>query len=180
MKLLKKIIVVYIALLVLSFIVQSCCQENYRIVGNGEIGAYTDYYYPGNEIDTISSSFMIAWHLEMRSEALATNFGLIQSVTATSCGENYLNEIVESSFTISCDRDFKYNGLTIPANSDFSGLNNLEIYIGKLWGSVDIRFSEKFIELADFDKSDYKFKVNIKSNDHLEFENTLLVHMNLN
>lgn len=180
MKLLKRIIVVYITLLVLSFIVQSCCQENYRIMGNGEIGAYTDYYYPGNEIDTISGPFLIVWHLELRNEVLATNFGLVQSVSATTCAENYLNEIVESSFTISCDKDFKYNELTIPANTNFSELNNLEIYIGKQWGAVEIRFSEEFIELADFDQSDYQFKVRIKSNDHLEFENIVLVHINLN
>jgi hypothetical protein len=179
MRLIKKILFCYLIVFFLTLIIQSCCHDRFRIIGNGEIGAYTDYYNPGNKIDTVKGAFLINWNLELKTTSLINNISLFQSCYATGCAQTFENEIVDSSFTISCNKDFKYNGLLIAAETDFSDLDKIVIYIEKKWGGVEIQFSKDFLDLTDFDKCDYEFKVNIKTTDNIYFENKLKVNMDL-
>ncbi len=160
--------------------IQSCCHESYKIIGKGEIGAYTDYYNPKNKTDTIKGEFYIIWQLEQKTSSLHNNFGLIQSTYATSCSETFENEVSESGFSISCNKDFKYNGILITAGTNFSDFEELKLHIEKKWGAVEIRFTNEFINLSEFEETDYTFKVNTKTNDNMNLENTLTVFMKIN
>jgi len=179
MKLIKKLIILYSLVFFLTLIIQSCCKESFRIVGKGDIGAYTEYYNPLNKIDTVKGEFLINWSLELRTASLPNTFGIVQSCYATSCAETFENEILESSFTINCNKDFKYDNMEISAGTNFSDLNNLIINISKKWGGIEIKFPNDFIILADFDKGDYEFDVNISTTDDVEFENKLNIYIDI-
>lgn len=178
MKRIYQLSMIVLLITISSIIIQSCCTENFKIIGKGNIGAYYDYFNERNRTDTVDRAISIHWHLEYRIASL-NDFGLIRSCYATSCAEAFDNELIESTLEISCDKDFEYNGNTIDHDSNFIGIDELELFFIKTYGSVEIVFTEDFLNKTNFDASDYVFTVKIHTTDEKEFIHSLRLHMDL-
>lgn len=175
----KKLIILLFIITSISIVIQSCCEEKFKIIGNGVIEAYTEFPNPYNVIDTISGDFLISWQLELQMADLNKNFSLVQSCYATSCAEIYENEIVESSFLITCDRAFFYNNKEILAGTDLSSLDKLTVDFQKYWGIITIDFTDDFLSISNFDKEVHKFEVSVMTSDDMMFSNSLSIYIDI-
>jgi hypothetical protein len=179
MKLILRAFIIYISTFPIIVIIQSCCEDDHRIVGQGTIGAYAPYYNDLNKIDIINGTFLIFAQLELKTTMLMDNINIIQRSYAMTCEDNFNNEINPSTLKLTCNKDFTFNNTTISAGDDFVNTDGLEIDISNEWGSIEIRFTQDFIDLANFSKDMYQFTIGIETNDGLRFKNNVDLYMNL-
>lgn len=171
----KKIITIYTFLYTISFFITSCCNEKIKIIGNGEFYAYDNYSNGFNQIDTIETESVLLWSMELMRFSMLKNADLIQNCNAMTCDEDYENDLIESSFTITCNKDFVYNTVTIPMGTDFSTLEDLEVEILKETGVVNISFTKEFMIKSNFETGQNELNVNIRTNDNITLKNSLIV-----
>ncbi len=178
MKNLQKAFLFYFSLITISVIIQGCCTNTYTIIGNGTLRAYSidERYTP---VDTISGEFILRNEFEMRYSELE-NFSIISSTMATTCAEEFTNQLETQSIKIICDQDFIFDGTTIIANSDFSNLEELKIDLSQFGSSfLELHFQASFMNKATFENQEYTFTVTSKTDDGLDLENQVTILMNL-
>jgi len=173
-----KSLVIYIAIMATSVVIQGCCEEEYRITGNGTFEVFDKDFNP---IDTLKNEFVLIAAFEIMRVGMQVDAGLINSALATSCGENYLNGLLANTVSLSLDKSFKYNGQTIEAGSNFINLDPSKFLaqINSEHGFVEIRVTTDFLNNAEFDKGYGTFHVNGETTDGLLLENDLSVYLDL-
>jgi len=108
---------------------------------------------------------------------------IINSAYAISCDpDSYLNTLNQSTFKLTCDKDFTYDNQIIPANMDYARIEELQIQIDipdEYLGSIGVKFTEEFISKAQFQNTDYTFKFEIETEDgvQLSAEKTLVMNL---
>ncbi len=172
-----KTIKIYLGFLFLAFITKSCCETTYEIVGNGTIAVY-DFAghgpYDENLIPIISSPFTIQVRTERITIGSNYNINLINEAYATTCADNFENELLEDTIEYSFDREFVLNGNTVPADTNLRDINEITLLpTATGFGVILIRFMPEFIENATFEEENYQFKVKVNTNNRLELENTV-------
>ena len=177
MKKVSKAVFFYAALLLFSVAIQSCCTQNYKIIGNGDFTARTlDYAI----IDTITSEFMLSAIFESEDIGMLDDFSIIQTSFATSCEYSYANFIDLSTLEISCNKDFVIDGVTIISGTNFIVDEDLGVTYSEYSGTeLDIIFTQAFLDRVVFEKENYTFKINTSTDDGLEIENEVSLEMNL-
>lgn len=178
MKNLQKAFLFYFSLLTFSVIIQGCCTNTYTIIGSGTLSAYS-IDEPYTPIDTISGAFILRNEYETRFSGLE-DFSIISSSMATSCAEEFTNQLETQSVKISCDQDFIFDGNTISANSDFSSLEELKIDIQQFETNLlELHFQQSFMDKVTFENQEYTFTISSKTDNGLDLENQVTILMTL-
>lgn len=172
-----KSLVIYIAIMATSVVIQGCCEEEYKIVGNGTFEVFDKNFAP---IDTIKNEFYIRAYFEVMEVGMQNDFSLINSALATSCGEKYLNELLPNTVTFSLDKPFNYDGNTIEANSNFINIDSTKLLVTTTFdGVVEIRATTDFLSNAEFENGQHTFHISAETTDGLLLENDLSVYFDL-
>lgn len=176
MKKFQKTIGLYISILFLSVVLHSCCDSSgVRIVGGGTIAAYELVNF--SEITEVTGAFRISENFETKV-AFIEQLNLMNSAMAYSCEDFFFeNFLIADELTISCDKDFIYEGTTIQANSDFSNLKGVDAQIFD--GYIEVYFHDNVIENFEFEELDYTFKITNKTTDEIEIESEITLAMKL-
>ncbi len=174
MKRIKRTLTIYMIFVLLSVITNACCETNYQIIGNGSITAYdfeSTETFTEDIIGTIIGGFRIDVNHETMIAETDFDFNFIQSAYATSCGENYENDLEGSTLRISTNADFTFDGIIIEQGSNLIDLEDLDYDFG--FGGISVRFNEEFINRMEFIDEVYEFKFEIYTTDGLELVNTI-------
>lgn len=175
---LKKIFILYSSLLTLSIISYACCEENFEIVGNGEIKAYdfkSSKYYSNETTGLITGAFNIEVSHETTVSKIRTI--LISSAFATSCAENYKNDLIGSTIMITTDKDFTYNGQLIASGSNLMDLENMNVSYA--FGTIILNVDENTISKLSFSNEVYEFRFEVETTDGLKLVNTINLNFNI-
>ena len=105
MKTIKKALQFYFTLLIISIILQSCCDTRIKIVGNGTFEAH---HIANIQNDTITKEFYLFAKFEQEAFSSLNQTGIIPNSYATSCPQIYDNTLDESSLKLRCDKNFEY------------------------------------------------------------------------
>ncbi len=129
-------------------------------------------------IDTISGAFILRNEYETRFSGLE-DFSMISSTMATSCSEEFTNQLETQSIKITCDQDFIFDGNMVSANTDFSNLEELKIDPQQFGSNtLALHFQQSFMAKVTFENKEYTFTVTSKADDDLDLENQVTVLMN--
>lgn len=175
---LKKALILYSSVFTLSFISYACCEDNFEIIGNGEIKAYdfkTSKYYSNDATGLITGAFKIEVNHETAISKTKTN--LISSALATSCAENYKNDLVESSLKITLNKDFMYNGQLIVKGSNIKDLEDLDVSYG--FGGIFLNVDEYTIIKMSFTNEPYEFRFEVETTDGMILVNSINLNFNI-
>ncbi len=165
------------SLISISVIIQSCCTDKYKIIGNGTIQILDTSTF--TNVDTIRAPFSINMLFESEIAGLFQT-GLIQSAYATSCEYVFENPADLNTFEIKSNKGFTYDGQMIEADSDFSNLSNLRVEVFDYFGGeLQVHFNQAFLDLTIFDQDDFTFSIKIKTEDDLELSNDVSVFIEL-
>lgn len=186
MKKLLKAASFLILISVYSIIVEGCLcpPEDRRINGLMEISIFQVVDSTYTRTDTVVGLFNLYTNTE--SEVVfnrINNISLINSAYALSCDpDNYLNTLDESTFKLTCDKDFVYNNETIFANMDYAQIEELDVWIHPPYDSeaqIQVTFTEEFVNKAQFQNTDYTFRFDIETDDgvQLSAEKTLIMNL---
>jgi len=177
MKLLKKGILFYLTIMLVSIIVQGCCENKIEIVGNGDMYiAQID----NNRSDTIRDQFSLDLILEVEyGYNMLNDLAIINSSYATSCDETYVNEMDQATLQLTCDKNLTYDGELFEANTNLSSINELVIRYQDYEGSINIQFLSDFLEKAEFDTGDHEFEISIETEDGMKFTNKVSTYLEI-
>lgn len=170
MKKIKSIFQFYLILMVSAIVFQSCCSENFRIIGNGELRIFDATALSGVEADTIRGSFFMEVEFEREMVFNWKELSLMSTAYATSCEPNFENALVETTMTLSCSKSFVYDGQTIAANTDFSNIDELVVSVFADFGSISVLFDESFLGNVEFQNGEHVFTIAIETTDGLALE----------
>lgn len=176
MKKYLRIMIILTVTFICSIFLESCCHESFQIIGSGELKAYE--IGQRTEIDTISGEFLLVAKYQSKISSNFKQFRMFNSAYALSCEENFENSLVDSTLKLSADKEFIYNNETIPANSNFSSIAELDIHLSE-YGYTQIFFQDKFLNNVEFQNTDYTFKIYIRTSDNLELENEITLEIDL-
>lgn len=178
MKNLSKAVSFYLLLMTTAVVIQSCCSDTYRIIGNGVMSVYE--FGTIEELDTVRTPFVLSTEFDVELiSSLAPN-GLINGAYATSCEQTFVNSLDASSFKITCDKSFEFNGETYDANENFKDLGTLQIETFEFYGaSITITFNQAFLNDATFQQGDHTFSIEITTSNDLVLENEVNTYLDL-
>lgn len=187
MKKIAKAIVILVLVSIYSLIIEGCLcpPEDLKIIGLEEIevASWIDSTYV--RTDTIYGIFYLITTTESE---IAFNpiqdLSLMSSAYAISCDpDNYLNTLEESSFKLTCDTDFVYDNQIISAGTDYAQTEELEVRISPPYdyggAEIQVIFGEDFMNKAEFQNTDYTFKIEIETDDGLNLMAEKILIMNL-
>ncbi len=170
MKTLFKVSLVLLLISLYSILMESCiCRDvdEYKIVDLNDLKIRQVSELDLLEVDTINGIFTLQALAEMEIVAAAIpNLSLMSSAYALSCDYETVNPFVESSLRLSFDKDFTFDNQIIPANSNILELEGLDY---QAYEGVSVYFYEDFINKADFDNTEYIFKMTVETEDGLSF-----------
>lgn len=174
MKKIQKALALYCSILFFAVVLQSCCNDSWKIIGRGTIIAYDiETFTTTNEI---TGPFFILQTFDVELVHVE-NFNIVNSAMATSCDYSFDNPILTNEITISCNKDFTYQGTVVQANSDFSQLEGIDLFNGD--GTIEVTFPVEFMDNVEFDNETYTFKITSKTSDEQDFESSIGLTMNL-
>ncbi len=179
MKVIKKGLVFYISIIILSIIFHGCRDCNIMIVGKGDATVFLNDVSGGNDIDTIRNEFGLYIQLEMKYSIKLDDLSLITKSYASQPCDTYGNSIIRDSIKIYCDKDFYFEEELITANSDILDYDELFIRIMKEDGTIEIVFLQEFIDKSEFQKEDHKFLVDVLTTDDLKFQYEFSTYLDL-
>ena len=170
----------YLTFLLVSIVLYSCCSDTYQIRSFQSLSIYNLNNNQKNQENTVVGEFVIEAQFT-DTTPIASNFKetFIQSAYATSCDEEYLNQLVNESLIIKLDKDFVYNGNTVNALSNLYEIPQLKNNIVFGYNAIYINFLNEFIDNAIFENQEYTFTVYIETNDGLQLEKQISVAINL-
>jgi len=178
MKNLGKAICFYSLLMCTAIIIQSCCSDTYRIIGNGEMKVYEIGTIAA--LDTVRTPFSLSAEFDVELISAIVPNGFINSAYATSCEQNFVNKLDRSTIEITCDKSFEYDGETYPANENFKDIGALQIETFEFYGaSLSITFNQAFINDAIFATGDHTFTVQISTDNDLTLINEVTTYIDL-
>ena len=169
-------------LILLTTILQSCCEEELIITDEGSMTAWELYKTDGGgigrkEISTITGDFIIGAYFREETSWI-DNISLINRCYATSCKETRLNSIDEESLVISIDKGFVLNGDSIQPEINLLELENSGITILSITGGwIEFRFTETFFSNTTLENDDYKFYFIGKTNDNVKLNSEITLRI---
>ena len=181
MKKIYRALTVYFIFLLLSVITTACCEENYRIIGSGMIKAInleTGEIFEDSSIGTITNRFRIDWEIETMISESFFDLNFIQSAYATSCDEIHENDWDVTSFKVTSDREFIYDGNIIQPGSNLIDIKTL--ILGRTYFGASVTFDENFINNSKFLDEIYEFKFEMNTTDGLTLERIIKLKFELN
>lgn len=171
MKLLTKVSLILLLMSLYSILMKSCiCRDidEYKIIGLNDLTILQISGLEALEVDTITGVFSLNAEAEIEIAATAIpDFSLFSNAYATSCDIEILNPFDENTLTLTSDKDFTFDTQLIPANTDFLQLEGIAYQTD--YSAVRVSFSNDFINKADFDNTDYTFRLTIETEDGLSF-----------
>lgn len=170
MKLIKKGILFYVSLIGISIIIQSCCESNIKIIGNGDMFISQ---IDNSRQDTIRNEFRVVLYLELQYADNFNHSGIISSSYATTCSQNYINTMNRDSLKLYCDKDFTFEGEVIEAETNFLNEDKMSIYFSDEGGEIDIRLNQEFLNDSEFSEGIHEFKIEIGTSDGGTFTNSV-------
>jgi len=144
----------YFSFFLLAILLQSCCRGDLYISDHGTVNITDLDDLLGDGI--INGAFFLTVVPQLDVASTNTDFGLINTANALSCDRPILNDVLESSISITCDKEFVFEGTTIPVGTDF--INSAGITTN--------------IQNEQFELDDYTFTITYSSDDDLDFEVT--------
>lgn len=177
MRKISKAVFFYLSLILISLVIQSCCNSEYIINGDGELRAYQLDY---TQIDTIDSEFLLISYFASEVIGMNNDFSIIPTSYATSCDYAFSNSLDKSTAELTLDKDIVFDNETITAGTNIISSTGITFDNGASYGAeMEIKFTQEFLDKVVFQKESYIFKVNISTDDGVELEHELSLEMNL-
>jgi len=165
-----KAILFCFSLTFLSVLFHSCCTDTYKIIGSGSMSILDLSTY--TETDTIKGAFVLSNHFDTEITDFSPSFNLINSAYATTCEDNFENDVDLNTLKITCDKDFTHDGTTITAGENFSDLFGIDIGDVNYFGGIfEVNFTQTFLDNCTFQEETYTFKVESTTTDDLKLSN---------
>ncbi|WP_378181956.1 hypothetical protein [Aquimarina sp. SS2-1] len=182
----KKIITtvkLYVAFTLVSVIAYSCCPEQtFQLQSFESLEIFQlatqDIQDP---VTTVTDEFTLLARFGENTFTTATiDFNFITSAFATSCdNDTFLNRLNEESLVVSLDKEFIYDGNTIPANSNLIDITEIANKTEVFYDLIQITFLNDFLEKSQFENQEYTFTLYVETTDGFEFEKQVSVTLNL-
>jgi len=147
---------------------QYCCETLVSIVGTGEMAFISaiDESLVSTSIDTIDGSpFRIRTDYEVDFVDNYKQPALINSAYGFGCARVLQNSLVDSTFTLICDKDIIHNGMTVAAGQELRNLTGLVTSRGGAY--TQISFSEETRAATEFTPTAHTFTLSIDTSDGL-------------
>jgi hypothetical protein len=174
----KKILFLYLVVVSLSLLLQSCCEVIYKVTADFEVGFYdlVDEVEISPETDTIRGPFLYGLGaIVIADNSNWSEFMPISSLYAISCAEVYENGYIETTARVVLDKPFMVDDQIIEPGTDLLTLDDdfksnivyppLELDAGASEHYIQVSFSEKFIARSHFPDDIYTFKTTVKMAD---------------
>lgn len=179
----KKACILYATLILISTLLQSCCEEIYTVTSETYAG-FTDLVGERDlnpDADTIRGPFVYG----ISSKVIADNFGwdelgMIQTANALSCNEEYINTYVPSTASVVLDKAFFLDGLVVEAGTNLMTLADtwdshivyppLHFKTRLYEFSLQVWVDEEFLKRADFLFDNYTFHARVQLEDGTQIE----------
>lgn len=172
MKNLQRVLFLFSFALMFSVILQSCCDNRlYKIVGFESIRSTPD-------ATAANGPFSLSMNLKLEAVGFENNFSLINSAYAVSCDLNLANPLDKSNITATVDKEFTFNGESIPANTDLISLSGVEVDYYEEF--VHVQFGSNFVDKASFEFEDHTFTVRAITEDDITIESQISLFMRIN
>lgn len=168
------------AVIFLSCIFQSCCEEKYTITSSGTMEAWIvnaeDDRIP---ISTITGAFILNAYFH-ETQVAHHPVSLVSSGYATSCKETMLNKIDTSDLDLSVDKAFLFGEDTIPAHTNLLNLEGVGVELQSHFrGSMKFLFTDVFFTNATLENGDYLFTVQGATDDGVQLHSEITLEMDL-
>ncbi len=176
MKRIKSLFSLYISLFAFTIILQSCCQDTpvITIIGAEDIFFAEEQELPitvaENATTLTGLPFTMSVNMELEFAAIFNGPILMSSAWATSCDETYLNSLDAGTVSVSCDKDFSFDGDIISAGSSFQNIDELLVIVNT--ENIIITATEEFMNLVEFENGQHTFTISITTSDGLDLEST--------
>jgi hypothetical protein len=170
----KKIIFLILTINILSIV--SCCNEEQQIVGIASFDAFS--LVNRTSINTVTDNFMLEARLDLEFVSIEFDNPFANELYGTSCEYDMVNQIIEGSITLVCDKDFMLNGETVSAGANMIDLES--VLLDNTLGSFSILFGDSFTDAADFpDPFIYTFTIDFDTSDGLSMTDSISLDMQL-
>lgn len=164
---------IYMTFFAGAVIINACCDNNLRIIGNGGISALDINTSTGIvEADPapITGPFEI-WSNFQTESFSAAGFNLLSSAMATSCPQNFTNDLVENTISISANRSFQFNDTVIEPGTNLLSIETLD-YLQD-FQKLEFYFHESFMNHAEFENDFYTFIIEATTTDGRNLQNSI-------
>lgn len=168
----KTLLGVY-GLILLSGLIQSCCEEEITITSFGSMEAWRLYedengYMDRESISTVTGEFILGTYFVEEISSL-NNVSLMSSSYALSCKETRINSVDKSSLDLSMNKGFVLNGDSVLANTNLLEIENLGVELQDMaGGNIEFRFTESFFSNTTLENGSYIFKFNGSTDDNVQ------------
>ena len=178
-----KVLLLFYLLITTSALIQSCCQEDFKITSQANVNAWELYQSENGigrrQISKVKGDFILSIYFQEQLVSLG-NFSLMSNCSALTCKETYQNSIDEKSLNLSLNRDIVLNGDSIPSNTnllkiDNSGLNLHDLAAG--W--IEFRFTDEFFQKVKMENGYYTFIFNGKTTDEVVLNAEIIMEVAL-
>lgn len=155
-----------------SVFIIGCCEETYKIIGSRDVILFSrdtsKHYVIG---DTVNYSFEIEWILDVDvTDNLRDDLSLLNSAYATQCGRRELNEIIDSSFSFTCNKAFMFDGRIIDPGNQVHLVDSIDFKFNISSRFIFLDFNKKFLERCKFPLDNYKFLFAANTSDGLQLK----------
>lgn len=171
-------------LIVLSCLVQSCCEEYLTITEIGGIYAWDLYedrdgYIERRSTTTITGEFVLGVYFQYSFSSL-NNVSLVSSSYATSCKETLTNAIDKSTLGLFLNKSFVLNGDSIPAHANLLEIENSGVVLHMVLDrGVEFKFTDSFFSKATLDNGDYVLTFNGRTDDNVQLQSEIEVEVDI-
>lgn len=183
----KKSLIIILAVFALNIVIVSCCTETFIISGLEFVGVRLDYdggddmsrYF--NRTDTLTDR--IVFEIGPKYDFVAA-LAIFQNPTyALSCGMEYQNSLLETSYAITSNQTIVVEGDSVKIGENWLANDNVKKYARYFKNSNN----QMFIELNDdfkdnslIENGEYRFYFECETSDNKTFMDSVDVVMNLN
>jgi hypothetical protein len=176
----KALLGVYVLILA-GGLIQSCCEEEFAIKGQGNMRALFVNSNGGwsPHGDTIRSPFILSTGFQSEYVRQVSIGSVMSSAYAFSCGTIFLNELDSETLVLTVDKSFLLGNDTVPAFQNLLPVEGLEKEVTPEWGNVFVTFSKEFLDQAKFDHGIHTFKMTGTTTDGIDLQAELKVYLKL-
>ena len=140
----------------MSVVFCSCCKDNYYRIKSVDLIEAIQYTQGYSSVDSITQEFFIRVYNNLEYLAYS-QLSIINEAYALSCEKTIVNPIDISSVNIQLDKTFIFEDSTIVEGSPIQNLDGF--IIDSYDGSLDLHFSQLFMDNAIFEEELYQYSI---------------------
>lgn len=161
----------YFSILLVSFLLHSCCtgKNEAAIVGMQNMRFISTQNGDTSIRETLrGEEFTMFISLDLEFASLLIENPLMTSAYGVSCPIDFLNAINTNSVELLCNQDIEYDGSVISAGTNFKDNENISVDVFE--EDMEFRFQNLFMSKAVFTNGMHTFTVRATTDDGVTFE----------